>query len=163
RAARVVQRGEEPPSTKGVLPMPNQRREARVPSYTAVSPAAAAALAELQEAYKVTHRHCWPVWDFALGIDRLLQKGLSETELRTLVRLGAVEHATETTKPSGRSRTFGRGRSLVFGVRSSFVLTEVGAKMLARLRGSEVDGRISAARSGRAKTPSGVPHWNAEE
>src|SRR5205085_5909281 len=128
-----------------------------------VSASAATALAELHDAYSVTRRHRWPIWEFAVGIDRLLQKGLSETELRTLVRLGALEHALETTKPSRPSRTFRRVRSLVVGSRSCFVLTEVGAKMLARIHGRGHDLITSAMKNGRAKSPSIIPHWDGEE
>jgi hypothetical protein len=65
-------------------------------------------------------------WDFAVPIRGLRKLGLSEADLRWLVRKGYVEHAREVTVPGDDGREFRPTGNLTFTRRTCFVLTETG-------------------------------------
>ncbi len=65
-------------------------------------------------------------WDFAVAVRCLQKLGLSETDLRWLVRKGYVAHAREVTVQGDDGREFRPTGNLTFTRRTCFVLTEVG-------------------------------------
>jgi hypothetical protein len=65
-------------------------------------------------------------WEFAIEIHHLARLGLSENDLRLLVRLKFVEHAQEINDTQATSRQFQPARNLTFGARTCFVLTPLG-------------------------------------
>jgi hypothetical protein len=62
-------------------------------------------------------------WEYAVEISRLRQYGLCENDLRFLVRLHLVDHATETTCLGHSGRRFEPTGDLFFTDRTCFVLT----------------------------------------
>jgi hypothetical protein len=68
---------------------------------------------------------CRP-WEFALSIVELRQAGLSDNDLRWLLRKGFVEQAIEVTEPSEEHRTFRPCSGCTFTERVCFVLAEEG-------------------------------------
>ena len=66
------------------------------------------------------------LWEFAVGIGTLQRLGLTESDLRWLIRKGYVEHAHETTNGVHRRRVFESAYALRFKRRTCFVLTESG-------------------------------------
>lgn len=105
------------------------------------------------------------VWDFAVSIKELRCCGLTENDLRLLVRLQLVEHASEIVAAHSTARQFRPTGPLAFSERSCFVLTVNGSRA-ARLncrapRSIQRPGRQIADMVS-ADSPSFVPSWNAE-
>jgi hypothetical protein len=70
-------------------------------------------------------------WEFAVEIHQLLKLGLSENDLRFLVRSQWVEHACEITAQGQNGRQFLPTGDLTFASRTCFVLTSQGLDMAA--------------------------------
>ena len=85
-----------------------------------------AALAALLEAFDYAEDTGSDCWDFAVAIRRLRELGLSETDLRWLVKRRFVEHAREVTVQGDDGRQFRPTGNLTFTRRTCFVLTEIG-------------------------------------
>lgn len=66
-------------------------------------------------------------WEFAVEIHELRRLGLTDNDLRLLVRLRYVEHASETTSRCSNNRTFRPTGKSCFTSRTCFVLTALGA------------------------------------
>jgi hypothetical protein len=64
---------------------------------------------------------------FAIELDRLLKVGLSECDLRWLIRRGYVEHHLELTSSGEAERTFAKGGAR-FHHNSCFVISAAGAE-----------------------------------
>jgi hypothetical protein len=117
------------------------------------------ALRELRKAYHCALELGHPPWEFAVTIGELRRLGLTETDLRWLVRTGHVEHRVEVTQPEHAQRRFGQSANLSLTERSCFVLTAVGLACA---------GRVPPAAGGEPETapatPAGeVPRWDEEE
>lgn len=84
------------------------------------------ALATLLEAYGYTLDTECDRWDFAVPIRGLRKLGLTEADLRWLVRKGYVQHAREVTVPGDDGRAFRSTGDLTFVRRTCFVLTDSG-------------------------------------
>jgi len=69
-------------------------------------------------------------WDFALELDTVRAQGLSDCDLRWLCCKGLIEHAVETSQPGDARRTFCKTSAIRFLLRSSFVLTPRGVRLL---------------------------------
>ncbi|MFO0820863.1 MAG: hypothetical protein U1A77_23145 [Pirellulales bacterium] len=67
-------------------------------------------------------------WDLAVEIIRLRAAGVTETDLRWLVRSGYVIHAREVTDLQEDGRNFLPSGNLSFAERTCFVLTATGAE-----------------------------------
>jgi hypothetical protein len=65
-------------------------------------------------------------WEFAVEIGELRKLGLSENDLRFLVRIQCVEHASEITATGNDHRRFRRTGDVCFTRRTCFVLTSKG-------------------------------------
>ena len=66
------------------------------------------------------------IWDFAVEISHLRSLGLSDTDLRWLVRKGYVQHAREVTIRGDDGRAFRSTGDLTFSPCTCFVLTSEG-------------------------------------
>jgi hypothetical protein len=127
------------------------------------------ALALLLEASEYAEQTSGDCWEFAVEIQHLRELGLSHNDLRWLVRVQFVEHASEVTIPGDNSREFRATGDLTFTERTCFVLTSNG---VVAARGScqvSSDGgkpRPSAVHasdgSDTAASPP-VPTWDAEK
>jgi hypothetical protein len=105
------------------------------------------------------------VWDFAVSIEELRCCGLSENDLRLLVRLQLVEHASEIVAANATARRFRPTGPLTFSERSCFILTVNGSRAAhlncKALRSNERPG-YEIANGASAGSPSLVPSWDAE-
>lgn len=123
------------------------------------------ALALLIEAVEYAEQTSGKLWDFALEIDRLRSVGLSENDLRYLVRLGLVDHAGERKVRGGNSRQFVATGDLSFTSRTCFVLTPAGiAATTGVTMSDERDKASSAIRISKVATSSvdAIPYWDSQ-
>lgn len=81
---------------------------------------------------------CRP-WEFALAMAELRDAGLSDNDLRWLLRKGFVEHAIEVTEPGEEMRSFRPCVGSMFTDRVCFVLTEEGQAFASAFEGAAVD------------------------
>jgi hypothetical protein len=84
------------------------------------------ALALLAEAAKYAEHTSGDRWEFAVEIQQFRELGLSANDLRFLVRLHYVIHASEVTVVGRDGRRFRPTGDLCFTSRSCFVLTPTG-------------------------------------
>jgi hypothetical protein len=129
------------------------------------------ALGALLEALEYAEDTGSDPWDFAIAIRRFFELGLTETDLRWLVRKGYVMHAREVTSPDQLGRAFRPTGDLTFGKRTCFVLSGAGVAMARSLlpsvampsehagQGTDAGGEENG--HGRSAAH-GVPHWDAE-
>lgn len=88
------------------------------------------ALLQLAEAWEYARQSTGNVWDYAVEIERLRVLGLSNNELRWLLRQHFVEHAHEITTAADGDRRFERSLNLALTERTCFVLTSRGVEFL---------------------------------
>jgi hypothetical protein len=86
------------------------------------------ALRLLDRAYRYASDVAESEWQFAIEIDRLRACGLSECDLRWLVRRSVVEHRSEITGRDASSRCFAPSEHLAFYPDTCFTLTRTGAR-----------------------------------
>lgn len=84
------------------------------------------ALRELLAAYMYSQQANHGVWDFAVTVDELRSRGLTESDLRWLVCEGIVQHACEVTRIGDDTRQFQPTHPLVFTRQDCVILTERG-------------------------------------
>jgi hypothetical protein len=125
------------------------RRDAPPEPTSAFAPPGPDSLAELLRAYLLAKAYREDPWQFALSFDGLRQGGLSETDLRWLVRAGHTEHGLEVTDPTAPRRHFLYPPSLRFSAESCFVLTARGCAYARR------DGPAEPANAA-------VPSWDGQ-
>lgn len=101
------------------------------------------AFAILVEAVEYAEQTNGNTWDFAIEIDRLRSLGISENDLRFLVRLELVDHASERTVSRGNGRQFVETGALSFTPRTCFILTPTGITATAGFRRSDLSSRKS--------------------
>lgn len=110
-------------------------------------------------------------WMFAVSIRRFQELGLSETDLRWLVRKGYVEHAREITRLEDDGREFLPTGDLSFCERTCFVLTNTGvkyAKLVRDRNGAAATGpvlferQIASREEATAKVIHEIPVWDIE-
>ena len=114
----------------------------------AMRPRVRSALGLLLEAYESAADSKRDPWDFAVEMPELRNAGVRTTDLRWLVGKGYIQHATEKTKPGDTRRIFGKLGGLRFSDKSSFILTEAGARAARLLKDEPV---LSAPET---------PHWD---
>ena len=84
------------------------------------------AIAMLTEAASYAMHTKGNPWDFAVEIQELRKLGLSNNDLRLLVRLGYVDHASEVSARGSGRRRFRRTGDVCFTNTTCFVLTPFG-------------------------------------
>ncbi len=106
------------------------------------------------------------IWDFAVGIDDILDVGATKTDLRWLVRKGLVKHAREVTVEGDHGREFRPAGNLTFCEATCFILTESGiaaSRSCASVRHqgwTPTRGNSNSQMTG--KPALAGPHWNAD-
>lgn len=139
---------------------------------------AAPALVELLAAYRSARQLDLDPWQLAVELPELCARGLSRTELRTLLAAGYTEHARETTEESDRERRFEAPGSAKLGTSSCFVLTEHGVTALEQIRGESKASTGSESDAARGSESDGAgngsvrrtdpqstvayPHWDGD-
>jgi hypothetical protein len=105
-------------------------------------------------------------WDFAVEIESLTNLGLTTNDLRWLVAKGYVEHADEVTSDADAHRRFEPCRHQAFEKRTCFVLTALGARLMAPPRPgaarADADGRAGAndRPPSRVESAACLPSWD---
>jgi hypothetical protein len=97
----------------------------RLPSEVPAS--IAPGLEALVEGYRYARELELGTWSFAVEVSYLRHLGLSNSDLRWLASVRAVEYAVETTKSNSFERKFRRLRRLTFSRRLCFILSPPGA------------------------------------
>jgi hypothetical protein len=97
------------------------------------------ALALLTEAAEYAEKTTASPWEFAVEISQLRQLGLFENDLRFLVRMRFVDHASEVTRAGNCSREFQPTGDLYFTSRTCFVLTPRGFAKAAMIVNTPVE------------------------
>ncbi len=92
-------------------------------------------------------------WEFAVEIDELTGAGLSNNDLRWLVRKNYVEHQREVTIEGDDGRAFRPAGDMTFECDTCFVLTSCGISLALELCRDETD-RIAGFSSVRSGTVS---------
>lgn len=121
-----------------------------------------AALVQLARAYDYARDKQVDPWEFAIEIERLIDLGVTTSDLRWLVSNGYAEHAREITRPEDEGRKFQRSRNTAFTKDTCFVLTEVGLLMA---RAEPASPTVLPLSGGSTATSSGTvfaPHWDGE-
>jgi hypothetical protein len=103
----------------------------RLPSEVPAS--IAPGLDALVEGYRYARELELGTWSFAVEVSYLRHLGLSNSDLRWLASVRAVEFAVETTKSNSFKRKFRRLRRLTFSRRLCFILSPPGAVWAERL------------------------------
>jgi hypothetical protein len=125
------------------------------------------AFALLKEASGYAQQTSGDIWEFALEIQLLRKLGLSENDLRFLVRLNLVDHASELKDVCANGRKFRATGDLHFTNRTCFVLTAAGISVVTSFSDAPiepktilqtVDRKIARTR----RTDSETPHWDFE-
>lgn len=103
-------------------------------------------------------------WEFAIAIRRFRELGLSETDLRWLVRKGYVDHAKDVTRLEDQRREFRPSTNLSFCKKTCFALTDAGVSRARSLKQAPVEllrpAYVAIHRNGDRNDLS-VPHWDA--
>jgi hypothetical protein len=114
------------------------------------------ALRELLKAYRCAYELGHPPWEFAVTIRELRGLGLSETDVRWLVRKGYLEHRLEVMQPEHAQRRFSQIANLGLTERSCFVLTAPGVEYAGEAALAPGQAAVLDRRVGE------VPRWDAE-
>jgi len=119
----------------------------------------------LLDAYDQAHELANDVWACAVEIDCLRRAGLTNNDLRWLVRRNYIEHAVEITRPGKKQRQFRKDSKLSIAERTHVVLTTAGATIVRidnsqRLPPPKGD-RQFAERNGQRSTARLVPEWDS--
>ena len=124
------------------------------------------ALAELLRAHYYSQETGGNCWEFAVEIRHLARLGLTDNDLRLLVRINFLDFAQEITDANANCRQFQAAGNLAFGARTCFVLTSLG---VAKANGQPLwssnptDSDLqSAPLSPWTRPPIRLPIWNAE-
>src|SRR5262245_37573431 len=133
----------------------------------AVKPAAAStlrlrALARLWHALETALEVAASAWEFACQLPDLRADGVTDTDLRWLLKRGYAEHRLETTAPGQRQRRFRPSPNGRFRAESCFVLTPAGRAYAHTL---PLDGILRPADRAPAPPPRPAPahpRWDAD-
>jgi hypothetical protein len=113
------------------------------------------ALRLLREAYLCACDLGCDVWEFAVELDRLHAVGVSNSQLRWLIRRGFIAKGVEKTDGDGGPRTFQTIANLSLRPGTCFVLTEAGLSLTA----DAGPGRQDRAAAHRAAA---LPSWHGD-
>lgn len=118
----------------------------------------------LLEAYDCAEDTGCDRWEFAIAIRRFRELGLSETDLRWLVRKGYVDHAKDITRLEDDGREFQPTANLTFCKKTCFALTDAGVSKARSLTKAPTDLSrpvdVAVHRNGNTASFS-VPNWDA--
>jgi hypothetical protein len=118
-----------------------------------------AALRELHDGAELARSLARDIWDFAVEFDQLQRRGVHANDLRWLVFKGWICHGHETTTRSSSGRCFRLGGPHRFDQASCFVLSHIGANLLADQPATTAD--LYPQTSAAALDPL-VPRWDRQ-
>lgn len=103
------------------------------------------------------------LWDFAVEIDRLQACGVTNNDLRRLIRDGLIQHKLEVRSLQDKQRRFRPIANLCFTKRSCFALSAVGRGGAAARAGNPLASNGEAKRAEERELPSEtiLPCWDA--
>jgi hypothetical protein len=102
-------------------------------------------------------------WEFAVEIERLINLGLTTSDLRWLVKKGIIEHAREVTQPDDSLRKFQQCHNLAFAKKSCFLLTETAALSLENTYSPQELSKPENTSSSDLIESDTPPHWDCED
>jgi hypothetical protein len=105
------------------------------------------ALAALLDASSYAGYTDGDIWQFAINARELCRHGLTENDLRFLVKSKFVHHSHEITKPDGLHREFTAARAASSSERSCFVLTPLGIAAASMSLNGQLDDRSQGPES----------------
>jgi len=104
-------------------------------------------------------------WQFAIRVDELRAHGLTDNDLRWLVRKGMIEPRLETTSPGDEERSFRQMTGVRLAKRTAFALTPAGLLMHGSVP-QETTSATGLRRFDALRPPapgaSIIPHWDAD-
>ncbi len=102
-------------------------------AFCALTPQIRAGLGQLLRAFDYSRDLDCPVWDFSVEIERLLDQGMTTSDLRWLIKRGYLSHGRETTGADDADRRFETScQNLGFSTNSCFILTASGLAVMGR-------------------------------
>ena len=104
-------------------------------------------------------RACDP-WQFAVEICRLLDLGVTLSDVRWLVEKGYVIHAHEVTQPGDCARKFAPARNTAVSKDSCCLLTNLGLSFVA---GASWGGTFLHLVGGEPAVADAAPHWDGKD
>jgi hypothetical protein len=122
------------------------------------------AFALLLKAFEYAEDANSDAWEFAVEIRNLLELGLSQIDLRWLVRKGYVQHACEMTMTGDNKRVFRSTGEATFCTRTCFVLTKSGvskARSLPSDQSLSRDEKTHSIGDNPQSVGDDVPQWDA--
>jgi hypothetical protein len=105
--------------------LPSQRRNVDL-VVAELPPGVESALTELAIAHDYARDAERDAWQFAVEISRLMELGLTGSDLRWLVEKGYAVHAREITEARDLDRRFALGINTAFSTETRFLLTDSG-------------------------------------
>ena len=126
------------------------------------------ALSVLAEAAQYASETGCDIWDFAVEVRHLFQIGLATNDLRYLLRMNLIDHASEIMVIGTDRRSFRRAGAWHFTGRSCFVLTRDGVSAANALSMNKSErGRLNASIAQPESCPglpiySPAPMWDTE-
>lgn len=102
-------------------------------------------------------------WEFALELRELCRAGVRVTDLRWLVGIGYVRHASERVHQGTKSRSFREANNLAFAGRVCFILTPEGLQFAHSLDPRSAGKGVEMVQTDSAppSSPNGRPLWDA--
>ncbi len=126
---------------------------------SALTPQLRAGLGQLLRAFDYARDLECSAWDFSVEIERLLDHGMTTSDVRWLVKRGYLSHGRETTGADDADRHFDTScRNLAFFPNSCFVLTASGLAAMGR----SVTANDQAATVATGMSGSHVPELESE-
>jgi hypothetical protein len=126
-----------------------------------LSPAALAAIADLQQAHAYARQLGCDRWEFAVELEHLVARGATVSDLRFLAINGYVDHSREISRPGDPARCYEAGQNLAFDRQTCFIATEAGLKISASSGSYEIVARPDAGNLPTSIEPVASPRWDA--
>ena len=97
------------------------------------------------------------VWDFAVGLNFFIEKGISESAMRWLVCQHYIEHRYEVLTEKDEQRLFYEAPDTVLAEKSCFTISEGGREIFDHLKQADLQ---NTANHGAVKSENGIlPTW----
>jgi hypothetical protein len=117
------------------------------------------ALTELAIAHDYARDARRNAWQFAVEISRMIELGLTGSDLRWLVEKGYAVHAREITKIGDADRKFAFGLNTAFSSETRFLLTDAGLTLAAGCKSVPTLLRFSSPDGSKGENATCVPRW----
>jgi hypothetical protein len=138
-----------------------QRRKIDLP-IAGPPPGVEFALGELAVAHDYARDAQRDTWQFAVEISRLMELGLTGSDLRWLVEKGYAMHAREITEQGDSDRRFAVGINTAFSTETRFLLTDAGLSWASEYGAAPTLLRFSGSGETKGKGEC-IPRWQGGE